>query len=172
MAISELKEETYALTGYRAEDLCSLAGRDLDRNSLRHLLHLTVIFANEVGAPDGQPLEAPPGLAQGREASKRPLEEVCTTEQSLREEIKVLKKGLVEEALAQVRAFASTWKEARDTTPLVHSVQNLSRLASSHNHGDATLYSELLRAIDKHRDDKIDFGCPECAGVWRDGPHI
>jgi hypothetical protein len=73
LEVSELKAAIQDLTGRTASDLCSLAGKDEDRNSLRHCLHLVIIHSNEVGAPQAESI----GQEEGSRAPKRPATQVC-----------------------------------------------------------------------------------------------
>jgi hypothetical protein len=54
LTVSELRGHILQLTGRPADQLCLLASKREDRDSLRHCLHLAVVHANEVGAPVGE----------------------------------------------------------------------------------------------------------------------
>lgn len=57
LELEEIENIVNSLTGENMIELLELAGRDIDVNEARWLLHCLIIFANEVGQPRGQALD-------------------------------------------------------------------------------------------------------------------
>lgn len=53
--IMQLRTEFERLTGDSVKDILIIAGKDENQQSVRQLLHLTILQANLVAAPQGQP---------------------------------------------------------------------------------------------------------------------
>jgi len=52
----DLKQTFTDLTGEEVGEVLQMAGRDVSANNMRLAMHFAVLYANEVGAPKGQPL--------------------------------------------------------------------------------------------------------------------
>lgn len=57
LVLDEIENLVNSLTGESMVELLELAGRDVDVDEARWLLHCLIIFANEVGQPRGQALD-------------------------------------------------------------------------------------------------------------------
>ena len=54
---SELAKHFRDLTGENEKEILEMAGREVTDENLMILLHLSIIYANDIGAPDGQELQ-------------------------------------------------------------------------------------------------------------------
>lgn len=58
-SVDELAAEFVKITGDELKNVMLLAGKDLDLDNSRLLLHQTILFANLIGAPKGSSLTDP-----------------------------------------------------------------------------------------------------------------
>lgn len=57
LAQNELCKQFRDLTGEDEKEMLEMAGREINDNNLRLLLHFSIIYANENGHPEGQDMQ-------------------------------------------------------------------------------------------------------------------
>ncbi|XP_069114013.1 uncharacterized protein [Argopecten irradians] len=153
---AELQKEFKKLTGQEASLVLSLAGTNLTDISLRFLLHVAIIHANEVGAPRGTTLQSGTSTSdkstritvvneKGDKTAKATPTDMEVRMQRMEEDLKLMSQKTVEGSLKHVRSLAS--KPSLTKGPaLVTAMEILVENAIKAGHSEADFYAKALSA--------------------------
>ncbi|XP_061169412.1 uncharacterized protein LOC133178716 [Saccostrea echinata] len=155
MGREEMNAAFEGLTGESAEECLQMVG-GRQEDDLRKLLHYTILYANEVGQPDGQDLETDESartepLAKKQKKSEEGLEKRI-------QDLEKSKKNEEEEEIGNLKAkVRGLCMQTEPSLPLILvCIEELARTARKSNYEEAAVFEELSRQANCNKD-KLDI---------------
>ncbi|XP_052716245.1 uncharacterized protein LOC128188950 isoform X2 [Crassostrea angulata] len=164
LELEEIENIVNSLTGENMIELLELAGRDIDVNEARWLLHCLIIFANEVGQPRGQALDdstdpstsastggssTPVPLETAGPSKKRKHDVDTTLEERILSLEKTSKGEMVQELKEKVRTLCL--QDDPSNALILLTLDELAKAARKLNHEEADMFEELYRQANRYQ---------------------